>query len=274
MADPNPFELADTAATALAEALGVPRHDAGVVLGSGWTPAAEIIGETVGEVRFSDLPGFPSATVVGHAGVFRSVRTAAGRSVLLMMGRVHLYEGHPIETVVHGARTMVRSGCGVLALTNAAGALREGFVPGQPILLRDHINFTGRSPIAGPNDERYGPRFVDLTDAYSPRLRAIAKAVDPSLEEGVYVQFPGPMYETPAEIEMVRRWGADLVGMSTVLETVAARHLGAEVLGLSLVTNLAAGITGEKLNHEEVLEVAKATASRMGALLRDVLAQA
>ena len=268
----EPFSLAAQAAEVLSNVLGVARFSCAVVLGSGWAPAADQLGRSVAEVPFAEVPGFPVASVVGHAGVFRAVETADGRSVLAMLGRVHLYEGHPVATVVHGIRTMVACGADVVALTNSCGGLRPGMFPGQPVVLRDQINFTGVSPLAGPTPPSpHASRFVDLTDLYSPRLRAKAVAIDPTLEEGVYVGFPGPMYETPAEVEMVRRWGGDLVGMSTVLEAITARHLGAEVFGVSLVTNLAAGITGEKLDHREVLDVASATAMRMGRLLADVL---
>ena len=169
-----------------------------------------------------------------------------------------------VAAVAHGVRTAVASGCKTIVLTNGCGGLREGMRPGQPVLISDHINLTAASPIVGPN-------FVDLTDLYSPRLRALCKEVDPGLEEGVYVQFPGPHYETPAEINMVRVLGGDLVGMSTVLEAIAAREAGAEVLGISLVTNLAAGLSGEPLNHEEVLQAGRDSATQMGALLARVL---
>jgi purine-nucleoside phosphorylase len=199
--------------------------------------------------------------------VVRSVR--AGRlRVLVFLGRTHLYEGHPVATVVHGVRTAVAAGGRVIVLTNAAGGIRAGYRPGQPVLISDHLNLTGRSPLTGPPPpDGYPSRFTDLTDLYSRRLRAVARAADPAPAEGVYAALPGPHYETPAEIRMLRALGADLVGMSTALEAIAARHLGAEVLGISLVTNLAAGLAPDGLDHAEVTAAGQAAAARMGALL-------
>jgi purine-nucleoside phosphorylase len=192
----------------------------------------------------------------------------------VFLGRTHLYEGHPAATVVHGVRTAVAAGCRVVVLTNAAGGIRAGYRVGQPVLIRDHLNLTGRSPLTGPPPPPgYPPRFTDLTAAYSPRLRALARAADPNLAEGVYAALPGPHYETPAEIAMLRTLGADLVGMSTVLEAIAARHLGAEVLAFSLVTNLAAGLTDHGLDHAEVVAAGAEAAERMGALLASILPQ-
>jgi purine-nucleoside phosphorylase len=189
------------------------------------------------------------------------------RRVLVLLGRTHLYEGHGVEPVVHGVRTAAAAGCRTVVLTNAAGGIREGMQVGDPVLISDHLNLTSLSPLAGP-------RFTDLTDLYSPRLRALAREIDPELTEGVYVGLPGPHFETPAEIRMFRLLGADLVGMSTVLEAIAARAEGVEVFGLSLVTNLAAGMTGEPLDHHEVLAAGAAAAGRMGALLRDLIGRA
>jgi purine-nucleoside phosphorylase len=259
----DPYLAAQEAAVALQEATGVKSHDAMVVLGSGWVPAAELVGETVTELSVTDVPGFPPPAVEGHAGRIRSV-AVGDRRMLVMLGRTHLYEGRGVASVVHSVRTAVASGCRIVVLTNGCGGLHAKWRPGTPVLISDHINLTGTSPI-------FGVRFVDLTDLYSARLRALCKEVDPSLDEGVYVQFRGPHYETPAEIRMVRAMGGDLVGMSTTMEAIAAREAGAEVLGLSLVTNLAAGLTGEPLNHEEVLAAGNASAVRMGSLLADVL---
>lgn len=260
----DPYSLADEAAAALRERTGVDRHHVALVMGSGWVPAAELLGETVAEFPVTELPGFHAAAAAGHAGALRSVRLADDRRALVFLGRTHLYEGRGVAAVVHGVRTAVAAGTGIVVLTNGCGGLRPTFRPGQPVLIRDHINLTATSPISGP-------RFVDLTDLYSARLRTLCTSVDPSLEEGVYVQFPGPHYETPAEIGMVRAIGGDLVGMSTTLEAIAAREAGAEVLGISLVTNLAAGMTGEPLNHEEVLQAGRDAATRMGDLLAQVL---
>jgi purine-nucleoside phosphorylase len=183
-----------------------------------------------------------------------------GRRLLLFGTRTHYYEGKGVAAVVHPVRTAAAAGCRTIVLTNGCGGLNPAWTPGTPVLIRDHINLTARSPIEGAH-------FVDLTDLYSARLRALCHEMDPSLDEGVYVQFPGPHYETPAEIEMVRRIGGDLVGMSTTLEAIASREAGMEVLGISLITNLAAGISGEPLDHAEVLETGRAAASRMGDLL-------
>ncbi len=232
-------------------------------MGSGWVPAAEALGAPEHEFPVTELPGFPPPAVAGHAGTVRSYKIGDKRA-LVFLGRTHYYEGRGVAAVAHGVRTAVAAGCKTVVLTNGCGGLRPGMRPGQPVLISDHINLTATSPIIGAN-------FVDLTDLYSPRLRALCKEVDATLEEGVYVQFPGPHYETPAEINMVRVMGGDLVGMSTVLEAIAAREAGAEVLGISLVTNLAAGLTGEPLNHEEVLQAGRDSATRMGALLAQVL---
>ena len=267
----DPFDRAAEAAAALARATGVERHDVAVVLGSGWRPAVDRFGETVAEVAATDLPGFPGSTVSGHTGAVRSLHTPGGRRVLAFLGRVHAYEGHDPATVVHAVRTAHAAGCYVIVLTNAAGGIRDDLAVGQPVLLSDHLNLTGGSPVAGPLGGEVPARFVDLTEAYAPRLRELARAVDPALAEGVYAGLPGPHYETPAEIRMLRTLGADLVGMSTVWETIAARHLGLEVLGLSLVTNLAAGLSAAPLDHAEVLDAGRVAAERMGDLLAAVV---
>ncbi|GAB2648706.1 purine-nucleoside phosphorylase [Saccharopolyspora gloriosae] len=255
----DPFATASAAAAALAESTGAAHHDLAVVLGSGWRPAAEEIGSPGAEVTMSDLPGFEPPSASGHSGRIWSV-PVAGKQVLVFLGRTHLYEGKSMDSVVHGVRTAVAAGCRTVVLTNAAGGLREGMSVGQPVLISDHVNLTARSPLVGPH-------FVDLTDLYSPRLRGIAREIDESLEEGVYAGLPGPHFETPAEIRMLRGNGVDLVGMSTVAEAIAARAAGAEVFGLSLVTNLAAGLSGQPLNHQEVLDAGQEAAGRMGKLL-------
>jgi purine-nucleoside phosphorylase len=261
----TPAELAAEAAAALRERTGVERHDVAVVMGSGWLPAVDALGEATAELSTTDLPGFAPPAVEGHAGRIRSVR-CGDRNVLVFLGRTHFYEGRGVGAVVHGVRTAAAAGCRVVVLTNGCGGLTEQWQPGTPVLISDHLNLTATSPVEGAH-------FVDLTDLYSSRLRALCRTVDPSLDEGVYVQFPGPHYETPAEIRMVRTIGGDLVGMSTVLEAIAAREAGLEVLGISLVTNLAAGISGEPLNHEEVLEAGRSAAGRMGRLLAEVVPQ-
>lgn len=244
----------------------MPRHDVAVVLGSGWKPAADRMGDVVAEHPLTVLGGVPETAVEGHGSTFRSI-AAGDRRILVFMGRIHLYEGHHPNVVAHPVRTAVAAGCTTVVLTNAAGGLRPGMAVGQPVLISDHMNLTGRNPLVGPADERLGPRFPDMTDAYSARLRTLARSLEPDLAEGVYAGLLGPTYETPAEVAMVGTLGAHLVGMSTVTETIAAVHAGAEVLAISLVTNLAAGLAGEKLDHSEVLEVAGASAERMGALV-------
>ena len=267
------YSAAGASAERLAEVSGQPAHDVAVVLGSGWLPAADAPGVPAAEFSLAALGGFAQPTVAGHVPVARSVKVGSQR-VLVYLGRTHLYEGLPVDSVVHGVRTAAAAGCRVIVLTNAAGGI-GGYPVGQPVIIRDHLNLTGRSPLAGPPPpDGYPARFADLTEAYSARLRGLAREADPSLPEGVYAGLPGPHYETPAEIRMLRVLGADLVGMSTVLETIAARHLGAEVLGLSLVTNPAAGLGGPELNHEEVVAAGKAAADRMGALLAAVLPRA
>ena len=266
----DPAQLARDAAAVLAERTGAPAHDVAVVLGSGWRAAADVLGAPAVEIPVASLPGFVTPQVIGHAGTARSVQLSGARGkrrVLVLLGRTHGYEGHGVAQVAHGVRTACAAGARVVVLTNAAGGIAEGLAVGQPVLISDHLNLTGVSPIVGAH-------FVDLTDLYSPRLRQLAAEIDPTLEEGVYAQLPGPHFETPAEIRMLRTMGADLVGMSTVLEAIAAREAGVEVFGLSLVTNLAAGMTGEPLNHLEVLAEGRAAAGRMGSLLANVVAQA
>jgi purine-nucleoside phosphorylase len=273
-ASADPYQAAQASAARLAELSGQDRHDVAVVLGSGFAPAAAALGPAETEIPLADLGGFPAPTVAGHVAMARSLTIGQAR-VLLYLGRVHLYEGHEPAAVVHGVRTAAAAGCRVVVLTNAAGGIRAGYQVGQPVLIRDHLNLTGRSPLTGPPPPAgFAPRFTDLTGAYSLRLRALAHGVDPSLAEGVYAALPGPHYETPAEITMLRILGADLVGMSTVLETIAARHLGVEVLAISLVTNLAAGLADQGLDHGEVVAAGAAAADRMGALLASILPEA
>ena len=259
----SPHELAIEAAEVLKDMTGIDRHDVALVMGSGWLPAAEALGDAAAEVSTGDLPGFAPPAVEGHAGMIRSI-DAGGVKALVFLGRTHYYEGRGVAAVVHGVRMAAAAGCRVIVLTNGCGGLRPEWVPGTPVLIKDHINLTAASPIVGAN-------FVDLTDLYSPRLRALCKEIEPGLDEGVYVQFPGPHYETPAEIAMVRAIGGDLAGMSTALEAIAAREAGIEILGISLVTNAAAGMSGEPLDHEEVLAAGQQAASRMGELLANVV---
>jgi purine-nucleoside phosphorylase len=267
----DPFAAAEAAAAQLARRTGVPRHDVAVVLGSGWQDAADGIGTAAVELATSDLPGFVPPTVAGHQGRVRSVEIA-DRHVLVLVGRVHLYEGRSAAEAVHPVRMAVAAGAGVVVLTNAAGGIDPTYRVGQTVVIRDHLNLTGVSPLGGPPPPAgYGPRFVDLSECWSPRLRDLVRQVDPELAEGVYAMLPGPHYETPAEVAMLRGLGADLVGMSTVLEAIAARHLGAELLGLSLVTNAAAGVAGEPVAHSDVLAAGAAAAPGLARLIAEVI---
>jgi purine-nucleoside phosphorylase len=260
---PDPTTV-QAAADLLAERTGRDAHDVAIVLGSGWVPAIDVLGTPAAELLVTDLPGFLPPAVEGHAGRIRSLTVGSNR-VLAFLGRTHAYEGRGVDAVVHGVRVAAAAGCRTIILTNACGGLRADLAVGDPVLIRDHLNLTWRTPLVGP-------RFVDLTDLYSARLRALVHAIDPSIAEGVYAMFPGPQYETPAEVRMAGVLGADLVGMSTVLEAIAAHAEGCEVLGISLVTNLAAGL-GEPLDHEEVLAAGLAAANRMGTLLSQVIPQ-
>jgi purine-nucleoside phosphorylase len=265
----GPAQIARDAASVLAQRTGAPAHDIAVVLGTGWLPAADVLGTPTVEIPVTALPGFTAPQVSGHVGTVRSVQLPGPlgeRRILVLLGRTHGYEGHGVAQVVHGVRTACAAGARVVVLTNGAGGIAEGLTVGQPVLISDHLNLTATSPLVGP-------RFVDLTETYSPRLRALAREIDPNMVEGVYAGVPGPHFETPAEIRMLRTLGADLVGMSTVLETIAARVEGAEVLGISLVTNLAAGISPAPLNHQKMLTTPTTTPTRMGHLLRKLLPQ-
>ncbi|MGY2066864.1 purine-nucleoside phosphorylase [Blastococcus sp. SYSU DS0619] len=258
----DPQTLATLAAEELVRAVGGP-HDVAVVMGSGWAPAADAFGEADAAVAIGDLPGFAAPTAVGHGGQVRSVRVG-DRKVLLFLGRTHYYEGRGVEPVVHGVRTAAAAGVKTVILTNAAGGLAPEHQVGQAVIISDHLNLTARSPLVGAH-------FVDLTDLYSARLRTLARELDPGLSEGVYAALPGPHYETPAEIRMLRTLGADLVGMSTALEAIAAHAAGLEVFGLSLVTNAAAGVTGEKLDADEVITAGRAAAGRLGEFLVELI---
>jgi purine-nucleoside phosphorylase len=263
---PSEIAAAEIAATEIADRTGIAAHDVAVVLGSGWRSAADGIGEAAHEIPMAEVAGFVPPSVSGHSGVIRSV-PVEGRNVLVLLGRTHLYEGHGVEPAVHNVRTAAAAGCRTVLLTNAAGGIRAGMAVGDAVIVADHLNLTACSPLVGA-------RFVDLTDLYSTRLRALASELDPSLRAGVYAGLPGPHFETPAEIRMLRGLGADLVGMSTVLEAIAARAEGLEVFAMSLVTNLAAGLTDGPLDHVEVLAAASAAAGRLGAFLRALAAKA
>lgn len=242
----------------------------GLVLGSGLGGFADTLQDLV-KVPYADIPNFASSAVVGHAGNL-CFGSADGVSVVCMQGRVHSYEGHPAWQVVHGVRTMARLGVKAVLITNAAGGVDTAYVPGDLMLIEDHLNLTGQTPLLGLNEDTIGPRFPDMTTAYDPELQKAAVAVAAhnqiKLQRGVYAGLLGPSYETPAEVRMIRLLGANAVGMSTVLETLALRHMGIKVGALSCITNAAAGISGEKLEHKDVEEVARAARDRLTVLLR------
>ncbi|MFJ2553215.1 purine-nucleoside phosphorylase [Microbacterium sp. NPDC087591] len=260
----NPFEVAATAAADIARLTGVEKHDIALTLGSGWGKAADIIGETVATIPATEVTGFSKPALEGHVGTLRSIRTPDGKNVLVIGARTHYYEDHGVRRVVHSVRTAAATGAKIMVLTNGAGGIRETWTPGQPVLISDHINLTADSPLEGAT-------FIDLTDLYSSRLRDIARSVDPSLDEGVYTQFRGPHYETPAEVQMAKIIGGHIVGMSTALEAIAAREAGMEVLGFSLITNLAAGIQKTPLSHAEVIEAGRDAEPVISALLARVV---
>ncbi len=261
----DPFVLAAESAAAIRKRSGIDKYDIALVLGSGWSGAADLLGETLSEIPAEEVPGFSAPAVAGHKATMRTIRVDGSGKIALVLGsRTHFYEGKGVRAVAHGMRTAAALGCDTAVLTNGCGGLNVEWKPGQVVLISDHINLTAESPVEGA-------KFVDLTDLYSPRLRTVARSVDPSLPEGVYVQFRGPHYETPAEVNMARVIGGDLVGMSTTLEAIAARESGLEILGLSLMTNLAAGISPDPLSHKEVIEIGQEAAPRIAKLLADVV---
>lgn len=272
----DPYGPAARAAEQLVDRLG--QHRCAIVLGSGWAAAADTLGHVTAQLRADELEGVPAPTVQGHGGLWRSLdvsgtaELAGAGPVLCVQGRSHLYEGHTVPTVVQGVRAAVLAGCEVVVLTNAAGSLRPEVALGTTVVLADQLNLTGSNPMVGAAPPEGLPsRFVDVTDLYSARLRTELARRRPERPEGVYAGLVGGSFETPAEIRMLGVMGADLVGMSTVLESIAARHLGAEVVGLSLVTNLAAGLQ-DKVDHLEVLDVGVGSVDRMASTLADVLA--
>ncbi|WP_316307664.1 purine-nucleoside phosphorylase [Clavibacter michiganensis] len=262
--DADPQEIARQAAGQIAELTGVERHDIALTLGSGWGKAADLIGETTATIPATEVVGFSKPALEGHVGSLRSVLLPSGRRALVIGARTHYYEGHGVRRVVHSVRTAAATGARTMILTNGAGGIKEHWTPGTPVLISDHINLTADSPLEGAT-------FIDLTDLYSARLRAIAHEVEPDLDEGVYCQFRGPHYETPAEVQMAKAIGGHIVGMSTALEAIAAREAGMEVLGMSLITNLAAGIQKTPLSHEEVIEAGRAAEGRIGGMLARIV---
>lgn len=264
--DANPFEVARQAADQIAQKTGVAHHRIALTLGSGWAKAADLIGETVAEIPAQEIVGFSAPAVEGHVGTLRSVRLPDGTHALVIGARTHYYEGHGVRRVVHSVRTAAAAGATTMILTNGAGGIREHWQPGTPVLISDHINLTAMSPLEGAT-------FIDLTDLYTSRLREVARSVKPDLDDGVYVQFRGPHYETPAEVQMAKTIGGHLVGMSTALEAIAAREAGMEILGFSLVTNLAAGISPEPLSHQEVIAAGKQAEPVISAMLAEIVSK-
>jgi purine-nucleoside phosphorylase len=262
----SPFEVAKQAAESIARLTGIPNHDIALTLGSGWAKAADLIGETVATINATDVVGFSAPKVQGHVATIRSIKLPSGKFALVLGARTHYYEGHGVRRVAHGVRTAAATGVKTMILTNGAGGIKESWKPGTPVLISDHINLTADSPLEGAT-------FVDLTDLYSKRLRELAKSVDSSLDEGVYCQFRGPHYETPAEVQMAKHIGGHIVGMSTSLEAIAAREVGMEILGLSLITNLAAGIQKEPLSHAEVLQAGKDAEVKISSLLAEIISK-
>jgi purine-nucleoside phosphorylase len=262
----NPFEIASQAAAEIASRTGVAQHDIALTLGSGWAKAADLIGTEVASIPAHEITGFSAPVVAGHVASIRSILLPNGKHALVLGARTHYYEGHGVRRVVHGVRTAAATGAKVMILTNGAGGIKPTWKPGQPVLISDHINLTADSPLEGAT-------FIDLTDLYSRRLRDVARTVDSTLDEGVYTQFRGPHYETPAEVQMAKHIGGHIVGMSTALEAIAARQAGMEILGLSLITNLAAGIQETPLSHHEVLEAGREAEPRISALLAQIVAK-
>jgi purine-nucleoside phosphorylase len=265
-AQANPFEIAAQAAKQIAEISGIPSHDVALTLGSGWAKAAELIGETVSVIPADQVIGFSKPALEGHVGTLRSIKLPSGKHALVIGARTHFYENHGVRAVVHSVRTAAATGAKTMILTNGAGGIKPEWAGGAAVLISDHINLTASSPLEGA-------KFVDLTDLYSKRLRALAREVDGSLDEGVYVQFRGPHYETPAEVQMAKIMGGHIVGMSTALEAIAAREAGMEILGMSLITNLAAGIQTTPLSHEEVIEAGRQAEGRISKLLAEIVAK-
>ena len=266
------FTAADSAAQLILSRTSL-RPKIGLVLGSGLGAFADSLTDAA-RVPYAEIPSFPQSTAIGHAGRM-VVGNAGSVAVAAMQGRVHLYEGYSAQEITFPIRVFARMGIRAVILTNAAGGMNLSYSQGALVLIRDHINLQGTNPLIGHNDDRFGPRFPDMTRAYDPQYRAIAKEearnLNLILEEGIYAALPGPSYETPAEIDYLRRIGADLVGMSTVAEVIAARHMGMKVLAISCVTNMAAGILDQPLSHSEVMETGERVKSTFEALLRAVL---
>ncbi|WP_306516785.1 purine-nucleoside phosphorylase [Cutibacterium granulosum] len=262
----DPTATAELAARTIRERLGIDRADIGLVLGSGWSAGADHLGEIIGSLPLAEIPGFSAPVVTGHGGDLLAIRVSTGRIAVVLTGRTHLYEGRGVEPVVHGVRTVAALGAGTMVLTNGCGGLNPSWEPGTVVAIRDHINLTGATPLRGAT-------FIDMTTTWTPELVQKVQQIDTSIPTGIYAQFHGPNYETPAEVRMAGIIGADLVGMSTALEAIAAREAGLDLLGLSLVTNLAAGVSPEPLDHAEVVAAGRAAAPRLATLLSRIVVE-
>ena len=262
----SPYEVAAHAAQRILAIANAPKIDIAITLGSGWLAAIDQLGDVTHTIPAREIPGFSNPSVPGHSPSLHIVRRESGSHLLVLGARGHLYDGRGVRHVAHPARVAAACGAGIFVMTNASGGIRPEWKPGTPVLIRDHINFTSTSPIEGA-------RFIDMSDVYSQRLRDIARKVDPTLDEGVYIGFRGPQYETPAEIRAARTLGADLVGMSTVIDAIAAREAGMEILGLALITNHAAGVTDDVLSHDAVLAAGRDAEPRIAGLLAGIVNQ-
>lgn len=263
----NPFIIAKEAANEIRNITGVTKYDIAVTLGSGWGKAAELIGKAPHVIPANKIIGFNASKVAGHTGTLKSVKLANGKNILIIGARTHYYESNEtnhVRQVVHSVRTAAALGCETMILTNGAGGICPEWTPGTVVLIKDHINMTAATPLEGAT-------FIDLTNLYTPELRNTVKTLYPETPEGIYLQNTGPQYETPAEVFMAKTVGADIVGMSTALEAIAAREAGMNILGLSLITNHAAGISGEQLNHQEVLDTGKASEERLAEMLTKIV---
>ena len=272
MNSPDMYALVEEAAEAVRSRCGALPETA-IVLGSGLGDFADTLVDAIA-TPYTDLPHWPSSNVVGHAGRL-VIGNVGGKRIAALSGRAHFYEGHDLATVVFGTRVMGRLGVKRIILTNAAGGINTGFAQGALMIIDDHINLLGTNPLVGPNDERFGPRFPDMSEVYSSRLRRVADDAAASrgipISHGIYLAVHGPSYETPAEIRFFRTIGADAVGMSTVPEAIAARHMGMDVLGISCITNMAAGVLPQPLIHDEVMETARRVRGSFISLIEGIL---
>ena len=263
----NPFIIAKEAANEIRTITGINKYDIAVTLGSGWGQAAVTMGETTHTIPASQIIGFNASKVAGHTGTLKSVQLSNGKNVLIIGARTHYYESNEpnhVRQVVHSVRTAAALGCDTMVLTNGAGGIRPEWTPGTVVAIKDHINLTAASPLEGAT-------FIDLTELYTPHLLQLVQSLYPATPEGVYIQNRGSHYETAGEVNMARIIGGDIVGMSTALEAIAAREAGMNILGLTLITNHAAGISSEKLNHQEVLDTGKASEARLAKMLTDIV---